>query len=296
LCYRVDATFQAGSRSARDLEGRRPTVRGADDSRILRAKQEYARPIAVMRLVGERTSRPADAWRSPRPCSTLAGAELAPVSRNVGFGRGGFAHRPGRQGAVYVSGMLVAVFGDSHAHAEPLAAVIGASDACGVEELWSRGDMVGGGPHPERVVRRTRESCTVALVGNHDYGATGSIDPLRLGEPGSRGLRSLELARERLSGTDLGWLQSRKPAARRDGVQCRHGGPRHAVWEYVGSSNAGACLAPQRAGLGLVGHTDVPAAWQQTPRGARPVKIRSGVPLDIATGKWLLNPGAVGRP
>lgn len=192
--------------------------------------------------------------------------------------------------------MLVAVLGDSHAHAETLDAVIGAADACGVEELWSLGDMVGGGPDPERVVRRTRERCTVALVGNHDYGATGSVDLARLGELGSPGLRSLELARERLSGADIEWLRSRKPAARRAGVQCWHGGPRNAVWEYVGSSNAGACLALQRAELGLVGHTHVPAAWQQTPDGARRAKITPGVPLDIAAGKWLLNPGAAGAP
>jgi predicted phosphodiesterase len=192
--------------------------------------------------------------------------------------------------------MRIAVFGDAHAHAEALAAVIGAAEACGVQELWSLGDMVGGGPDPERVVRRTRERCRVALVGNHDYGATGSVDLVRLGESGSPGLRSLELARERLSGADVEWLRSRKPAARRDDVQCWHGSPRNAVWEYVGSSNAGACLAAQRADLGLVGHTHVPAAWEQTPRGARGAKIEPGVPLSIATGKWLLNPGAVGAP
>jgi predicted phosphodiesterase len=192
--------------------------------------------------------------------------------------------------------MLVAVFGDSHAHAEALEAVIGAADGCGVQELWSLGDMIGGGPDPECVVRRTRERCTVALLGNHDYGATGSVDPLRLGEPGSPGVRSIELARDRLSGAGIEWLRSRKPAARRDGVQCWHGSPRNPVWEYVGSSNADACLAVQRAELGLVGHTHVPAAWQQTPRGARPAEVHPGVPLDIAAGKWLLNPGAVGAP
>jgi predicted phosphodiesterase len=227
----------------------------------------------------------------------VAGVELAPVFRNTGFGRVRVARRIWSEGrGAYGGGMLVGVFGDSHAHAEALDAVIGAAEACGVEELWSLGDMVGGGPDPERVVRRTRERCRVALVGNHDYGATGSVDLVRLGEPGSPGLRSLELARERLSGADLEWLRSRKPAARRAGVQCWHGGPRNAVWEYVGSSNAGACLAAQRAELGLVGHTHVPAAWQQTRRGALPAKIRSGVPLDISTGKWLLNPGAVGAP
>jgi predicted phosphodiesterase len=192
--------------------------------------------------------------------------------------------------------MRIAVFGDSHAHAEALAAVIAAADACGVQQLWSLGDMVGGGPDPELVVRRTRERCAVALVGNHDYGATGSVDLVRLGEPGSPGLRSIELARERLSSADVEWLRSRKPAARREGVQCWHGGPRNAVWEYVGSSNAGACLAVQRAELGLVGHTHVPAAWQLTPRGARRARIQPGEPLRLATGKWLLNPGAVGAP
>jgi predicted phosphodiesterase len=192
--------------------------------------------------------------------------------------------------------MLVAVFADPHAHAEALGAVIGAAEGRGVQELWSLGDMVGGGPDPEVVVRRTRERCSVALLGNHDYGATGSVDPLRFGEPASAAVRSIELARERLPGGEIEWLRSRRPAARRDGVQCWHGSPRNAVHEYVGSSNAGACLGVQRAQLGLVGHTHVAGAWQQTPRGARRVKVRPGVPLDVASGRWLLNPGAVGAP
>jgi predicted phosphodiesterase len=192
--------------------------------------------------------------------------------------------------------MLAAVFADPHAHAEALAAVIDAAEDRGVQELWSLGDMVGGGPDPEDVVRRTRELCAVALLGNHDYGATGAVEPLRFGEPGSLAVRSIELARERLPRAEIEWLRSRKPAARRDGVQCWHGSPRNAVREYVGSSNAGACLAVQRTELGLVGHTHAPAAWQQTPRGARRVKIREGVPLDVTSGKWLLNPGAVGAP
>jgi predicted phosphodiesterase len=193
--------------------------------------------------------------------------------------------------------MLVAVFGDAHAHAAALEAVIGAADAAGAEQLWSLGDMVGGGPDPERVVGLTRGRCAVALVGNHDYGATGSVELTRLGEPGSAGLRSIELARERLSEDDVAWLRSRRPAARRDGVQCWHGGPRNAVWEFVGPSNAADCLAAQRAALGLVGHTHVAGAWQAAPDGrARRAKVRVGEPLDISAGKWILNPGAVGAP
>jgi predicted phosphodiesterase len=192
--------------------------------------------------------------------------------------------------------VVIAVFGDAHAHAEAFDAVIDAAEASGAQQLWSLGDMVGRGPDPEHVVPGTRERCTVALMGNHDYGATGSAEPTRFGDPGSPAVRSIELARERLSAEDLDWMRSRKPAARRGEVQCWHGGPRNAVHEYVGASNAAACLAVQRAGLGLVGHTHAPAAWRQTERGASGVKIAVGVPLDLADGKWLLNPGAIGAP
>jgi predicted phosphodiesterase len=192
--------------------------------------------------------------------------------------------------------MLVAVFGDAHAHAEAFDAVIAAAEASAVQELWSLGDMIGAGPDPEHVVSRTRDRCAVALLGNHDYGATGAAEPTRFGDPGSPAVRSIELARERLRGAAVDWMRSRKPAARRHVVQCWHGGPRNAVHEYVGASNAAACLAVQRAGLGLVGHTHVAAAWRQTTRGARAAKIRVGEPLDLSGGKWLLNPGAVGAP
>jgi predicted phosphodiesterase len=192
--------------------------------------------------------------------------------------------------------VVVAVFADAHAHAEAFDAVIRAAEACGADELWSLGDMVGRGPDPEHVVARTRERCAVALMGNHDYGATGSAEPTRFGAPGSPAVRSIELAREQLSGAHMEWMRSRRPAARRGEVQCWHGGPRNAVHEYVGAANAADCLAVQRGRLGLVGHTHVAAAWCQTPRGATAARIRVGEPLDLSGAKWLLNPGAVGAP
>jgi len=191
---------------------------------------------------------------------------------------------------------MVAVFADPHAHAEALDAVFAAADASGAEALWSLGDMVGGGPDPEHVVARTRERCAVTLMGNHDYGATGSAEPTRFGAPDSPAARSIELARERLDAEAVAWMRRLRPAARRGDVQCWHGGPHNPVHEYVGASNAGACLTLQRGGLGLVGHTHAPAAWIQTPWGARSARIRVGEPLELAEGRWLLNPGAVGAP
>lgn len=188
---------------------------------------------------------------------------------------------------------VVAVFGDAHAHAEALEAVVAAASGR-AGELWSLGDMLGGGPDPARVLALTRSECRVALVGNHDYGATGSVDPSRLGDLGAR---SVSVALEQLGAGDLAWLRARRPAARRGEVQCWHGSPRNAVWEFVGRGNAGACLEVQRAAIGLVGHTHEASAWVWTrPGRAKEVPVRFGEPLALGDGKWLLNPGAVGAP
>jgi predicted phosphodiesterase len=189
----------------------------------------------------------------------------------------------------------VGVFADVHAQADALRAVLAGAVAAEVDELWSLGDLVGGGPDPEEVVALVRAYCRVALAGNHDYGATGSVDATRFGEAGHR---SVVFAAERLAASgDLDWLRSRRPAARRAGVQSWHASPRHPVREYVGSANAAACLQRQRAAIGLVGHTHVPAAWRAAADGsATPAEVRPGDPLDLADGKWLLNPGAVGAP
>ena len=189
--------------------------------------------------------------------------------------------------------MKIAVFADAHAHGDALDAVLASADASGVAQLWSLGDMLGGGPDPERVVATVRERCAVALVGNHDYGVRGSVEPSRLGPVAGR---SIELASEQLSGDDMAWLRSRKPAARRGDIQCWHGGPHDPVWEYIGPGNVAKSLTAQKASVGLAGHTHVPAAWQATTDSVRREDVVFGVSVDISRGKWLLNPGAVGAP
>jgi predicted phosphodiesterase len=192
----------------------------------------------------------------------------------------------------------VAVFADVHAHGDALEAVTRAAVDADVGELWSLGDIVGSGPDPVRVTELIRRYCAVALAGNHDYGVTGSRSPAAFGAPGSLGRRSLELAAAALDASgDLEWLRSRKPAARRHGVQCWHASPRHPVREYVTPANAEACLLRQRAPIGLVGHTHEPAAWHpRSGGGVDRIRIIANRPLDVSDGKWLLNPGAVGAP
>lgn len=191
--------------------------------------------------------------------------------------------------------MKVAAFSDVHARADGLRAVLAAAVDAGVDELWSLGDLVGGGPDPVEVVRMVRAWCRVALAGNHDYGATGSVDASRFGEAGHR---SVVRHAEMLAPGDREWLRRRRPAARRAGVQCWHASPRDPVREYVGAANAGACLQRQRERLGLIGHTHAPAAWRAGAGGsAERVRIEPDRPLALGDeARWLLNPGAVGAP
>jgi predicted phosphodiesterase len=169
----------------------------------------------------------------------------------------------------------VGAFADVHGYADALETVLRAALDAEVDELWSLGDMLGSGPDGARALALVRMSCRVALIGNHDRDADA-------------------LAALDGTGDDLAWLRSRKPAARRAGVQCWHGSPRHPVHEYVTAANAGECLARQREALGLVGHTHEPAAWRARPDGgADRVPVVVDEPRDLSAGKWLLNPGAV---
>jgi predicted phosphodiesterase len=167
----------------------------------------------------------------------------------------------------------VAVFADVHGNAGALEGVMRAAVDADVAELWSLGDVLGPGPDGARAVALVRSFCRVALIGNHDREAE---------------------ALEALDDEHRAWLRARKPAARRAGVQCWHGSPRHPVHEYVTASNAGDCLARQRGALGLVGHTHEAAAWRaRADGGADRVAVALDAPLDLAGGKWMLNPGAV---
>jgi predicted phosphodiesterase len=194
--------------------------------------------------------------------------------------------------------MRVGVFADPHAHADALRAVMAAAVDADVQELWCLGDLVGSGPDPAEVVAMVRSYCTVALAGNHDYAVTGAVDPAVFGPPSSSHHRSLELARAALEESgDLEWLRTRKPAARRDAVQCWHASPRNAVWEFVTDANAEACLQRQREPIGLVGHTHAPGAWQRRRDGrAERIAVRVDRPLELGNSRWLLNPGAAGAP
>ncbi len=192
--------------------------------------------------------------------------------------------------------MRVAVFGDAHAHAEALDAVIAAAEDCAVQELWSLGDMIGMGPDPERVVARIRERCAVALLGNHDYAATGSVDPGASGNLGPRrSARSSSPASAWPARTSSGCARADR---RRAATACSAGMAARATR----STNTSGLPTPQPAWRYSAQTSGSSATPTPRPPGnrrraaRRPTRIRPGDSLDLAGGKWLLNPGAIGAP
>ena len=133
--------------------------------------------------------------------------------------------------------------------------------SCGRSVTWWEAAPTPSTSSPTRV-----SVVAVALMGNHDYGATGSAEPTRFGEPESPAVRSIELARERLSDDQLDWMRGRKPAGRRAEVQCWHGEP----------------AQPRARVRRRVERRSVPARPEGRARPRRPHPRRRGVAADAA--------------
>ena len=90
-----------------------------------------------------------------------------------------------------------------------------------------------------------------------------------------------------------------------------HASPRDPVWEYVlWPDQAAECIEAQAARVSLIGHSHVALFFVIPENGAeagvpgfipgavpaRGAQAGDGTRLDIARGRWLINPGSVGQP
>jgi diadenosine tetraphosphatase ApaH/serine/threonine PP2A family protein phosphatase len=190
--------------------------------------------------------------------------------------------------------MRVAVISDIHANLYALEAVLSAIGDEGADELWCLGDLIGYGPRPNRCCALVREQADLCLVGNHDLGVIGRLDLFDFSPDAAAAAR---WARTVLDPENRAFLESLEPAAERSGVELFHGSPRGPVWDYVLSDEAAeAAFRLTTAPLVLVGHSHVALALQvaggELAGGAAPEDTE----LDLADGRWLLNPGSVGQP
>ncbi len=103
--------------------------------------------------------------------------------------------------------------------------------------------------------------------------------------------------REQLTEESRAFLLSLGPTAQRQGVSLFHASATDPVWDYVLTiEDARRTLDLTDDPLVLVGHTHVPIAITGDGSAARGAHAPGGHSVDLASGRWLLNPGSVGQP
>jgi diadenosine tetraphosphatase ApaH/serine/threonine PP2A family protein phosphatase len=194
--------------------------------------------------------------------------------------------------------MRAAVITDIHSNRPALEAVLSAIEKSEVEEIWCLGDVIGYGAEPDACTELVRERCAVCLVGNHDLAA---LDALDISAFSSAAADAVTWTREHAGEETFAFLRELEPKGERDGVGLYHASPRDPIWEYVLSiEQAADCLAIQSQRVALIGHSHV-ALFFSGPDGddksdMRGVQALDGATIDLADGRWLINPGSVGQP
>jgi predicted phosphodiesterase len=192
--------------------------------------------------------------------------------------------------------LRIAVISDIHANLHALEAVLSALDKAEPDEIWNLGDTVGYGPRPNECCAVARQRAAISLVGNHDLVALGSGD-VTVEDFNPEAAAAARWTGETLTNGSRAFLEALHPSAARDGAELYHGSPRDPVWEYVLTVEAAqAALNVTEAPLVLVGHSHVPLALHLQGTEVVGGLAPDGAEIDLASGRWLLNPGSVGQP
>jgi diadenosine tetraphosphatase ApaH/serine/threonine PP2A family protein phosphatase len=191
--------------------------------------------------------------------------------------------------------MRVAIATDIHGNRHAFEAVIAAAEADGAEELWCLGDLVGYGGDPDASVALARANCSVCLAGNHDLAV---VDVLSLEEFSRGAALAAQWTREVIQPETREYLLSLDPQGSAEGIGLFHASPRDPIWEYVLSGlTAELCFDATDFRISLIGHSHVALSFdRQEGSPATGTTRKEGTELDLADGRWLINPGSTGQP
>jgi predicted phosphodiesterase len=189
--------------------------------------------------------------------------------------------------------VLVGIISDIHSNLLALEAVL--SDMGEVDATWCLGDFVGYGPWPNECVDRLRERGVVAIAGNHDLAAVGSITTEDFNPDAAR---ATVWTTERLSDETRSYLEALEPRSVVEGITLAHGTPREPIWEYLLNTGTAAlsfdCFDTQ---ICLVGHTHIPSVFVQDEEGAvGGAYMEPGAAYALGDYRVMANPGSVGQP
>jgi len=190
----------------------------------------------------------------------------------------------------------IAIVADIHANLAAFEAVLRHSEASGpVDALWSLGDIVGYGPHPNECIALLRRYEHRGAAGNHDLAACARLGTEEFNEAAAEAAR---WTAEQLSAAARSYLQEQQLVVCEDDFTLVHGSLRWPEWEYLLSGEqAQAHFELQRTPYGLVGHSHVPFVCREQ-QGAPPTlrPATADERIELGEGRLILNPGSVGQP
>ena len=191
--------------------------------------------------------------------------------------------------------MRVLLVSDIHSNLVALEAVL--AHCAEFDAIWNIGDTIGYGPKPRECIDRLVDLlANPVLVGNHDLACIGEVDPAEFNPVAQIAARwtSLQLGMDHRA-----YLQGLPALTVVEGITLAHGSPRSPVWEYVTNASIAtenfACFESE---LCVIGHTHIAmfAHLRDDADVAEIYPLRPSEPLDLTSGRFILNPGSVGQP
>lgn len=172
-----------------------------------------------------------------------------------------------------------------------------AVDENGADEIWCLGDVTGYGAYPNECVEMISQRCNIRLAGNHDLVILGKL-PIAEFSYDAAVAASWQI--EVLNQDSRSFLERLEPTASVSdgGYGLFHASPRDPVWEYVlNIDQAAECMLAQQQRVCFVGHSHVACYFSSHGPGRTAGSTAgAGQRIDLSSGEWILNPGAVGQP
>ncbi len=199
--------------------------------------------------------------------------------------------------------MRTLIVSDIHSNIVAFDAVLRDANARGpVDNIWSLGDMVGYGPHPNECLDTLRGFDHVSVVGNHDLGAIGATDLSVFNQEAATACR---WNGEQLTAENRAYLEGLPRVVTQGEFTLAHGSLRDPVWEYlIHEEAARASFELLETTFLLIGHSHLPLIFEEIvsapdapPRVHSVGRLNHGSLIHLPNNvRLILNPGSVGQP
>lgn len=190
--------------------------------------------------------------------------------------------------------MRYLVLTDIHGNLAALQSVLASAPA--FDGIWCLGDLVGYGPNPNEVIERLQEFPLVSVLGNHDWGVLGRVDP-HIFNPDAR--HAMLWARGELEAENRRFLTSLPAGIEVEGYALVHASLREPIWEYLlDAESARKNFAFHDFQTAFVGHTHIPLIFElvESSKDVRVLQPDWHEPLQLDGRRLIINPGSVGQP